>query len=271
MYDQNWYNSGDAVPDQITPASDATPLSEGTATAGVSTEYSRGDHVHPINITITISPSYSASGSVGSTNYYARNDHSHLLNIITSIPSQDIASRSVGTTNFYARNDHQHPINLKTDSSIIPIVNGVCTNGTSAFYAGNDHVHPQQLQYDGNITATKFIKTSGTGTDQTITRTIGNNGQNQLGFTIVKAGQDGQADRGLQIIADGNTLSFNGQVIVGTGANNSATNGSVNYSAGNPILQGASSLGAEGGFYSSGTDIFWRADALQFDPYYQEQ
>ncbi|KAA6355587.1 MAG: hypothetical protein EZS28_048886, partial [Streblomastix strix] len=97
--------------------------------------------------------------------------------------------------------------------------------------------------------------------------TIGNNGQNQLGFTIVKAGQEGQTDRGLQISADGNTLTFNGQVIAGTGASND----SVNYSAGNPIVWGVNSLGTEGGFYSNRTNIFWRSHALQFDPYYQEQ
>ncbi|KAA6362640.1 MAG: hypothetical protein EZS28_041833 [Streblomastix strix] len=31
------------------------------------------------------------------------------------------------------------------------------------------------------------------------------------------------------------------------------------------------SLGTEGGLYSNGTNIFLRAYALQFDPYYQEQ
>ncbi|KAA6370047.1 MAG: hypothetical protein EZS28_034426, partial [Streblomastix strix] len=165
MYDQNWYNSGDIVPDQVTPASDATPLSDGTATAGISTEYSRGDHVHPLNVTSTIPVSDSASGSVGTTNYYARNDHSHPLNITTSIPPQDSASGSVGTTNYYARSDHQHPINVETNASNIPIVNGVGANGTSAFYARQDHVHPQQLTYDGNVTATKFIKTGGTSND----------------------------------------------------------------------------------------------------------
>ncbi|KAA6361192.1 MAG: hypothetical protein EZS28_043281, partial [Streblomastix strix] len=37
MYDQNWYNSGDIVPDQVTPASDATPLVDsGTGVAGTS-------------------------------------------------------------------------------------------------------------------------------------------------------------------------------------------------------------------------------------------
>ncbi|KAA6395225.1 MAG: hypothetical protein EZS28_009246 [Streblomastix strix] len=98
-------------------------------------------------------------------------------------------------------------------------------------------------------------------------RTIGNNAQNPLGFTLVKAGQEGQADRGLQISADGSILTLNGQVIAGAGA----AIGSVIYSYGNPILQGANNLGTEGGFYSNGTNIFQRSHALQFDPYYQEQ
>ncbi|KAA6401053.1 MAG: hypothetical protein EZS28_003421 [Streblomastix strix] len=130
-----------SVPDQVTPANDAIPLSDGTATAGVSTEYSRGDHVHPLNITTTIPISDSASGSVGSTNYYARNDHSHPLNITTTILPQDSVSGSV-----------------ETNASNIPIVNGVGANGTSAFYARQDHIHPQQLTYDGNVAVTKFIK-----------------------------------------------------------------------------------------------------------------
>ncbi|KAA6353092.1 MAG: hypothetical protein EZS28_051381, partial [Streblomastix strix] len=165
MYDADWYNSGDIVPDQVTPASDATPLSDGTATAGISTEYSRGDHIHPLNVTTTIPVSDSASGSVGTTNYYARNDHSHPLNITTTIPPQDSADGSVGTTNYYVRNDHSHPINVETNASNIPIVNGVGANGSSAYYSRHDHVHPQQLTYDGNVTATKFIKAGGLATE----------------------------------------------------------------------------------------------------------
>ncbi|KAA6368982.1 MAG: hypothetical protein EZS28_035492, partial [Streblomastix strix] len=165
MFDSNWYNSGDILPDQVTPASDSTPLSDDTGTAGISTEYSRGDHVHPLNITSTKPPSDSASGSVGTTNYYARNDDSYPLNIITSISPQDSASGSVGTTNYYARSDHSHPINVETNASNIPIVNGVGANGSSAFYARHDHVHPQQLTYDGNVIATKFIKAGGTASE----------------------------------------------------------------------------------------------------------
>ncbi|KAA6358512.1 MAG: hypothetical protein EZS28_045961, partial [Streblomastix strix] len=39
------------VPDQVTPASDELPLVDGTASAGISTSYSRGDHVHPQQLT----------------------------------------------------------------------------------------------------------------------------------------------------------------------------------------------------------------------------
>ncbi|KAA6356671.1 MAG: hypothetical protein EZS28_047802, partial [Streblomastix strix] len=80
-------------------------------------------------------------------------------------------------------------------------------------------------------------------------------GQLQIGVNT----QIGQPNQGLLISADGNTLSFNGSVIAGTGASNGASNGSVQYSAGNPILWGVNSTGTEGGFYSNGTNICWRA------------
>ncbi|KAA6392090.1 MAG: hypothetical protein EZS28_012384, partial [Streblomastix strix] len=98
--------------------------------------------------------------------------------------------------------------------------------------------------------------------NQWLVRSIGNNGANPLGFVIVKAGQEGQADRGLQISADGNTLTFNCQVIAG---------GSVNQSQGKSILWGTNSTGTNGGFYSNGTTIFRRDHPLQFDPFYQNQ
>ncbi|KAA6392298.1 MAG: hypothetical protein EZS28_012176 [Streblomastix strix] len=82
--------------------------------------------------------------------------------------------------------------------------------------------------------------------NQWLVGSTGNNGANPLGFVIVKAGQEGQTDRGLQISADGNNLTFNGQVIAGT----CAATGSVNYSQGNPILWGTKSLGTDDEFYN---------------------
>ncbi|KAA6367713.1 MAG: hypothetical protein EZS28_036759, partial [Streblomastix strix] len=86
-----------------------------------------------------------------------------------------------------------------------------------------------------------------------------NQANNPLCFKISLSANAGDNTRGLQISADGNTLSFNGSVIAGTGATNGATNGSVNYSAGNPILWGLNSVDTNGGFYSDGPKIYWRA------------
>ncbi|KAA6357365.1 MAG: hypothetical protein EZS28_047108 [Streblomastix strix] len=85
---------------------------------------------------------------------------------------------------------------------------------------------------------------------------------NPLGFVIVLASEASDNTRGLRISADGNTLTFNGSVIAGTGATTGASNGSVNYSAGNPILWGVNSTDPIGGFYSNGSNICWRAHPL---------
>ena len=42
-----WTNSNEPYPSDATPLSNATPLQDGTATAGQSTSAARGDHVHP--------------------------------------------------------------------------------------------------------------------------------------------------------------------------------------------------------------------------------
>ena len=53
VYDaeNGWTDTGTPVPDQLTPASDATPLMNGAATAGQANEYARGDHRHPTDTT----------------------------------------------------------------------------------------------------------------------------------------------------------------------------------------------------------------------------
>ncbi|KAA6382249.1 MAG: hypothetical protein EZS28_022224 [Streblomastix strix] len=163
MYDAAWYNSGDIVPDQVTPASDANPLIDsGTGVVGTSTEYSRGDHQHPLQVSTSLPSKDTSVGIIGSASSYARSDHQHPIQTVDTIPNSDSADGSYGTVESYARNDHSHPINVQTNASIIPIVNGVGNNGTSAYYSRHDHVHPQQLTYDGNVTATKFIKSGGT-------------------------------------------------------------------------------------------------------------
>ncbi|KAA6378924.1 MAG: hypothetical protein EZS28_025548 [Streblomastix strix] len=167
MYDQNWYNSGDIVPDQVTPASDAVPnVDSGAGVAGISTEYSRGDHQHPLQVSTVLPAKDTAVGEEGTANTYARSDHTHHVNLGNSVPKKDTETGTGGTSNVYSSATHQHPLNIDPTVANVPLVNATAAaNGTSDFYSRNDHVHPQQLTYDGNITATKFIKTGGLATE----------------------------------------------------------------------------------------------------------
>ncbi|KAA6363585.1 MAG: hypothetical protein EZS28_040888, partial [Streblomastix strix] len=167
MYDTTWYNSGQVVPDQVSPASDAVPLVDSaTGAAGVSNEYSRGDHQHPLQISSVLPSADTATGEAGTANTYARSDHTHHVNLSNDVPLKDSGTGTAGASNVYANAVHQHPLNVDPTVANVPLVNATAAaNGTSDFYCRNDHVHPQQLTYDGNITATKFIKTGGLATE----------------------------------------------------------------------------------------------------------
>ena len=51
VYDEGWVDTGTPVPDQLTPASDTTPLINGVASVGSEEAYARGDHRHPTDTT----------------------------------------------------------------------------------------------------------------------------------------------------------------------------------------------------------------------------
>ncbi|KAA6393109.1 MAG: hypothetical protein EZS28_011366 [Streblomastix strix] len=167
MYETDWYNSDDVVPDQVTPASDVIPSnSMVNGSAGTSNEYARGYHQHPLQISTVLPAKDTANGEVGVATTYARSDHTHHVNLRNDIPLKDTGSGTAGTANIYASATHQHPLNVDPTTANVPLVNATAAvNGTSDFYSRNDHVHPQQLTYDGNITATKFIKTGGLATE----------------------------------------------------------------------------------------------------------
>ncbi|KAA6379913.1 MAG: hypothetical protein EZS28_024559 [Streblomastix strix] len=162
-----WYNSGDVVPDQVTPASDAIPSNSiVNGSAGTSNEYARGDYQHPLQVSTVLPAKDTANGEVGVATTYARSDHTHHVNLSNDVPLKDKGTVTAGTANIYANATHQHPLNVDPTTANVPLVNSTASaNGTSDFYSRNDHVHPQQLTYDGNITATKFIKTGGTAND----------------------------------------------------------------------------------------------------------
>ncbi|KAA6383744.1 MAG: hypothetical protein EZS28_020728 [Streblomastix strix] len=167
MYETDWYNSGDVVPDQVTPASDAIPSNSiVNGSAGTSNEYARGDHQHPLQVSTVLPAKDTANGEVGVATTYARSDHTHHVNLSNDVPLKDTGTGTAGTANIYASTTHQHPLNVDLTTANVPLVNATAAaNGTSDFYSRNDHVHPQQLTYDKNITATKFIKTGGLATE----------------------------------------------------------------------------------------------------------
>lgn len=47
----DWEDSGREIPNIAPSAADSMPIMDGTASAGMSNEYARGDHVHPVDVT----------------------------------------------------------------------------------------------------------------------------------------------------------------------------------------------------------------------------
>ncbi|KAA6403797.1 MAG: hypothetical protein EZS28_000672 [Streblomastix strix] len=161
LSEQSWYNSGDIVPDQVTPASDATPSNcVANGSARTSNEYERGDHQHPLQISTVLPTKDIANGEAGVATTYSRSYHTHHVNLSNDVPLKDTGTGTACTANIYASATHQHPLNVDpTTAYVLQLNTTAAANGTSDIYSRNDHVHPQQLIYDGNITATKFIKT----------------------------------------------------------------------------------------------------------------
>ncbi|KAA6388637.1 MAG: hypothetical protein EZS28_015833 [Streblomastix strix] len=151
----------------VTPANDANPLIDsGTGVVGTSTECSRGDHQHPLQVSDDIPKRDTGTGTTGTSTLYSRDDHQHILNTdptVANKPIKDTGSGANCNFNYYARSNHAHPLNVDPITANVSLVNATAAaNGTGDYYCRSDHVHPQQLTYDGNITATKFIKSGGT-------------------------------------------------------------------------------------------------------------
>ncbi|KAA6396079.1 MAG: hypothetical protein EZS28_008395 [Streblomastix strix] len=213
-------NGGEILPDQVTLASDATPLSVGTVTAGISNEYSRRDHVHPFNIITTIPPSDSANGSVETK--------------ASSIPIVNSADDN-GTSAFYARQDHVHTQQLTYDGNVtatkfitacglaieILCANGVAINGVVDVDTDQTingiKTFGKLLQVIPTVNGifNESIKIGRHQNNQWSNVQFGSDlNSNPLGFVIEKAGQEGQADKRFHISTDGSTLTFNGNGFV---------------------------------------------------------
>ena len=166
----------------IPTASDATPKAAGTASAGTGTNWSRGDHVHPIQTSV--------SGNAGTATKLA---NSRTLNIsgvqaegasfdgsddatikITQIPVAIInglakvatsgkysdlsgtpSLATVATSGEYS--DLSGTPSIPSASDATPKAAGTAAAGSGTTWARADHVHPVQTSVSGNAgTATKL-------------------------------------------------------------------------------------------------------------------
>lgn len=121
----------------VPTASTDTPLVDGTASAGSSAAYARGDHVHPTDTTrqasITASGILKGNGSGGVTAAVAGTDYQAPLSAYTSTPSAPTVSGSAGSSTEYARGDHVHPAETLVVTATLNLANMTVGNLSHTF------------------------------------------------------------------------------------------------------------------------------------------
>ncbi|KAA6395498.1 MAG: hypothetical protein EZS28_008972 [Streblomastix strix] len=278
MYESSWYNSGQLVPDQVTPACDELPIVN--ATKFIKTGGTVNDILLANGDTKVISDI--DSDSVKKTGKPLQIVQG-LLRYGGEPPlDDDVESEKSDDDDYQTRGQIYSQYVNKTQTETITGRKTFKNNqleiqptGTPSSFAsvscGNIQINSSTTSYGeglrientaiSNLCAI-YIRTSHTNTSGEITGqwTIIKRPNGSL--TICRTADQNTAHKGLVISADGESLSFNGSVIAGTEALNGASNGSVNYSAGNPILWGVNSTDPIGGFYSDGPKVYWRAHPL---------
>lgn len=176
--------------------SDDTPVMDGTASAGVSDNYARGDHVHPTDTSRASQADFDVlSGDVNDldTNLTnAINTVDAKIDFSTASPAMD-GVPNPGSSAKLARADHVHPtdttraakdefdtLKARVDafsgsanpSDATPLMDGVGAAGTGGNYSRGDHVHPSDtskldiagghitgdLLVDGNLESAKTLQ-----------------------------------------------------------------------------------------------------------------
>lgn len=108
----------------VPSASTASPKMDGTASAGSSSAWSRGDHVHPHD-TSKADKATTLSG-YGITNAYTKTE---VDNLIPTVPSASTSS---------------------------PVMDGTASAGSSTAWARGDHVHPHDTSKQDTLTAAQL-------------------------------------------------------------------------------------------------------------------
>lgn len=136
------YITASAIPSVPSPST-TNPAMDGTASAGSSTSWSRGDHVHPHD-TSKADKATTLSG-YGITNAYTKTE---VDGMIPTVPTNVSAfTNDVGYITASAVPDA---------SSATPAMDGTGAAGSSADYARADHVHPNDTSKQDALTAAQL-------------------------------------------------------------------------------------------------------------------
>lgn len=147
--------------------SDTPPVMDGTASAGSSANYSRGDHVHPTDTSRASQADMTALQGQVYNNYQELTGEINTVDakiaFSSAAPLMDSSSPSSGSSPYQARADHVHPTDTSrasavdvalltarmdgfsgsaTPSNTAPAMNGTAAAGVSNSYSRGDHVHP---------------------------------------------------------------------------------------------------------------------------------
>ena len=138
-------NDGEGVTGTVATASpsDTSPAMDGTADAGESTEYSRGDHVHPTD---------TSRAPVASPTF-------------TGVPAAPTAAAGTNTTQIATTAFVQSALgaSVPSPSDTNPVINGTASPGSATTWSRGDHVHPTDTSRQATITASGILKGNGSG------------------------------------------------------------------------------------------------------------
>ena len=131
-------NTGKAESSAVPAAYTSNPAMNGSASAGSSTAYAKGDHVHPTDT--------SRQASIGTTSGILKGDG-----------SGNISAAVAGT-------DYAAPAAVPSASSSTPNMDGTGAAGSSTAYARADHTHPTDTSRQASIgTTSGILKGNGSG------------------------------------------------------------------------------------------------------------
>lgn len=137
----------------VPSGSSESPKMDGTASAGSSGAWARGDHIHPTDTsrqaTITASGILKGNGSGNVSAAVAGTDYalpSAIPSASSTTPAMD-GTAAVGTSSTYARGDHVHPTDTSRQAAITlsGILKGNGSDGVSVADPTKDYVTPEAL------------------------------------------------------------------------------------------------------------------------------